>query len=310
MKVIIAGTSAATGAKLEQQIRDWGYETALAAGGREALAAAAAEHRPAIVLAGPKLPDIAGPELCARLRRAKAASKLYILLLAPKDDKETLARSLESGADDYVAKAAEGEELRSRLAIGRRILEYQDALDNLSHELQAKNRELGKKQTIDGLTGIPGRRHFEEKLGEEWRRAWREGSPLSLLLLDIDAFKAYNDTYGHLAGDECLKKVASTLIASIGRAGDLAARFGGEEFAAVLPATDGLGAMVVAEAVRVAVAALDIGHRAAAHDRVTVSVGTATVYPDGGKTANDLIILAEAALYRAKAAGRNNVKQA
>jgi diguanylate cyclase (GGDEF)-like protein len=311
MKVLIVDAGTAARAKLERQIREWGYEVDQAAGGEEAWNAVKAESRPVLILADWKLPGFSGLELCAKLKQIKAVRQLYFILITPKGGKENIARGLEAGADDYIAKPVEDDELRSRLAIGRRILEYQHTLDNLTHELQSKNLELNKVMSLDGLTGIASRGYFEEKLAEEWRRAWREGSSLSLFLLDIDFFRAYNDTFGHSAGDEALRKVAKTLVASIGRAGDLAARYDGEVFAVILPNTDSLGALVVAEAVRVAIAALGIENKASSiHRHLTVSLGTATVIPDEQYDYQALVTRAESALQMAKAAGRNNVKQA
>ena len=306
MKVLII--EAKTRAKLEAMIKEWGYEVA-AASAAQALPALREEIRPAIVLVGGG--KSGGAELCARLKKEKAPGQRYIILITDKNGKEDITRGLEAGADDYIAKPVEPVELRSRLAIGRRILEYQQTLDNLSHELQSKTSELSRVAAIDGLTGIAGRGHFDARLAAEWRRALRESSHLSLIVLDIDFFKDYNDTYGHLAGDECLKKIAGTLSANVARAGDHVARFGGEEFAVLLPSTDKLGALVVAEAIRVAVATIAIENKASTiHRYVTVSVGTATLIPTEGQPPEAIVAAADEALYEAKQSGRNVVRQA
>lgn len=311
MKVMIVDDEATTRAMLEPMIKEWGYEVSVAASGEDAWEALRGEPRPVIVVLDWVLPGMSGIDLCARLKKEKAMSQLYIILLTVKSGKDDIARGLDAGADDYIAKPVHPVELRSRLAVGRRILEYQYALDNLTHDLRAKNKELSSLLTIDGLTGIASRSLFTERLADEWRRAMREGTLLSLIMLDIDFFKAYNDTYGHLAGDECLKKVAQTISATIGRAGDLAARYGGEEFVVMLPNTDSLGTLVVAEAVRVAVATLGIEHKASTiHRYVTVSAGTATIVPEEGLIPEALIAKADQALYLAKVSGRNQVRQA
>lgn len=305
MKVLIV--EARTRSKLEPMITEWGYETA-DAGGKQALAALRSETRPVIVLLGG---GKAGVDLCAKLKKEKAPGQRYIILITDKTGKDDITNGLEAGADDYIAKPVQPVELRSRLAIGRRILEYQEILDNLSRELQTKTSELSRFAAADGLTGIAGRSHFDARLAAEWRRAQRDSSHLSLILLDIDFFKDYNETYGHAAGDECLKKIARTLSASVTRAGDHAARFGGEEFAVLLPNTDKLGALVVAEAIRVAVATLAIENRVSAiHRYVTVSVGTATLFPAEGQSPEALVAAADEALYHAKQSGRNIVRQA
>lgn len=163
-------------------------------------------------------------------------------------------------------------------------------------------------QKEDALTGLANRGAFDIGLQREWRRAERHGQPLSLLIADVDCFKLYNDTYGHLQGDACLRAVASTLVAGSHRTGDLVARYGGEEFVVVLPATTADGATVVAERVRSGVEALSIPHERCEYaPRVTVSVGAATTVPETGFSPECLLECADQALYRAKLQGRNQV---
>lgn len=163
-------------------------------------------------------------------------------------------------------------------------------------------------QKEDALTGLANRGAFDIGLQREWRRAERHGQPLSLLIADVDYFKLYNDTYGHLQGDACLRAVASTLVAGSHRTGDLVARYGGEEFVVVLPATTAEGATVVAERVRAGVEALAIPHeRCECGPKVTVSVGAATTIPEPDSSPECLLECADQALYRAKLQGRNRV---
>jgi diguanylate cyclase (GGDEF)-like protein len=157
----------------------------------------------------------------------------------------------------------------------------------------------------DGLTGIANRRAFDETLKLEWRRAMRDNLPLSLLMVDVDHFKHYNDNYGHLAGDECLKKVASAMSDQMQRASDVVARYGGEEFAVILPNCTTEGATVVAERLRKAVEGLAIPFINSELGHVTVSVGVASVLPSPAGDNWQLISTADSALYRAKASGRN-----
>lgn len=311
MKVMIVDDEATSRAMLEPMIKEWGYEVAVAAGGGEAWRELREETCPVVVVLDWVMPGLSGLELCARLKKEKPLSQIYIILLTAKSGQDEITRGFEAGADDYIAKPVHPALLRSRLAVGRRILEYQHTLDTLTRELQARNQELGRLGTLDGLTAIDSRARLQARLGEEWRRALREETPLSIILVDLDFFQAYNETYGHQAGDECLKKVARTISATIARAGDLAARYGGEEFAVLLPNTDSLGTLVVAEAIRVAVAALGIEHKTSSiHRHLTVSVGTATVVPDEGATPESLVAKAEEAVYQAKQSGRNLVRQA
>ncbi len=176
-----------------------------------------------------------------------------------------------------------------------------------TRQLDEANRKLASLSLTDGLTGIANRRFFDDHLNQEWKRAQREGRPLSLVMVDIDHFKAYNDYYGHLAGDDCLQRVARTLETVVARPGDLVARYGGEEFALVLPDTDN-GARILGERCRAAVADLQIPHQASPLlPVVTVSVGVATAIPRPGSTPEELIVRADQALYRAKLLGRNQV---
>jgi diguanylate cyclase (GGDEF)-like protein len=173
--------------------------------------------------------------------------------------------------------------------------------------LQSAVGQLSVMAATDGLTGLVNRRQFDATLEQEWRRAIRSGTPISLLLLDADFFKSYNDGYGHLAGDEVLRSIASCLQLVLRRPADTGARYGGEEFVAILPDTDAAGAWNTAERVRSAVAALEIPHAASLVGRVTVSIGVATAYPQAEQKAAVLIREADEALYEAKRNGRNRV---
>ena len=160
----------------------------------------------------------------------------------------------------------------------------------------------------DGLTGLANRRYLDEYLYTEWQRATRDQQPFSLLMMDIDAFKQYNDTYGHLAGDEALRQVAATIRAGATRATDLAARFGGEEFALVLPATSPGGARLIAEKIRLDVERMAIPHCASpTTGSLTLSIGVATLVPQRDQPVDLVVELGDQALYQAKREGRNRV---
>lgn len=189
----------------------------------------------------------------------------------------------------------------------RNLLE--DELVIAKEHLQERNQELTVLATRDGLTGIANRRHFEETLRLELRRATRTGAPVSLLLIDVDFFKKYNDRYGHVAGDTCLRQVAAALRDGLGRPTDQVARYGGEEFAVVLPGTGPVGARYVAERLRLAVMELGIEHPDNPAGIATISAGAASFHPGPGEAGDpDLFVSrADALLYRAKADGRNRV---
>jgi diguanylate cyclase (GGDEF)-like protein/PAS domain S-box-containing protein len=182
-----------------------------------------------------------------------------------------------------------------------------ESVRDITKRKQAEEK-LKALSTLDGLTGLVNRRHFEEYFDREWKRSVRTGKPLSLVMCDIDYFKYYNDTYGHLQGDECLRKVAGALQKAVNRAGDLVARFGGEEFIVVLPETDPEGAVKVAEMLREKVESLKIEHKKSpVSSYLTISLGVATAVPSREDAARELISSADMALYQAKKEGRNRV---
>ncbi|HTG00984.1 MAG TPA: diguanylate cyclase [Nitrospirota bacterium] len=179
---------------------------------------------------------------------------------------------------------------------------------DLLEEVRRTNEVLRQASTIDSLTKLANRYTFDEIIAREWRRAIRDQKPLSLIMLDIDHFKAYNDTYGHQAGDDCLRKVASSIAEAVKRPADLAARYGGEEFVIVLPDTDIQGAEDMAEKLRRDVELLSIPHEQSSNEGiVTISVGVATALPVRDAASSDLLRRVDLALYDAKHKGRNRV---
>ena len=176
----------------------------------------------------------------------------------------------------------------------------------VQHEAQTALKALA---SIDGLTGIANRRSFDDHLRQEWHRAKREPGPLSVLMLDIDHFKLYNDALGHQRGDECLCAVAQAISGQMLRATDMAARYGGEEFAVILPGTSAQGALVVADRILTAINALGLAHPASlTGNHVTLSIGAGSLEPNAGSAYGDIVTVADAALYRAKERGRNRVE--
>jgi diguanylate cyclase (GGDEF)-like protein len=174
--------------------------------------------------------------------------------------------------------------------------------------LYEANRELERIAFMDGLTQVANRRHFDDYLNQEWWRLKRDNAPLSIILCDLDYFKQYNDTYGHQAGDHCLRRVATTLQATAKRPGDLVARYGGEEFAIILPNTPAVGAMQVASEIQTAIERLQLPHQGSlVSPFVTLSFGIATIVPQVASSPQQLIMSADRALYRAKSKGRNNI---
>jgi diguanylate cyclase (GGDEF)-like protein len=228
------------------------------------------EH-PDIILLDAQLPDIDGFEIARQIRTSEQKDDwTAIIFLTSMTKDEDLARGIEVGGDDYLMKPISEVVLHAKVRAMRRLIEMQRSLVDVSHQLNAANKELQRLSTTDGLTGIANRRMFDELSMREWRRCERMKKPLALVMLDIDSFKLYNDQFGHQAGDECLRAVAGQVARAAPRAADLAARYGGEEFVLVLGETDADGARWVAENVRQHVTELGIPH-ATPSRRVTIS---------------------------------------
>jgi diguanylate cyclase (GGDEF)-like protein len=194
------------------------------------------------------------------------------------------------------------------LRLRRRLRLAQAGLRDAVRMLEESKAEHKQRSGIDALTGIGNRSLFDEALRREWTRGKRSRQPLAVLMIDIDRFKLHNDTYGHLAGDECLRRVALTLAGCVQRTTDVVARYGGEEFGVILPDTDPVGATAVAERMRQEVESLTLAHarNSSGHD-VTVSIGVATAVPSAASNVKDVVAAADRALYTAKAVGRNQV---
>lgn len=189
--------------------------------------------------------------------------------------------------------------------------ELQALVEERTQALALANKQLQLISNTDGLTGIANRRHFDQSLAHEWARAQRAQTPLSLIMLDVDVFKHFNDHYGHLAGDKCLQALALTLAQTGGRReGDLVARFGGEEFVVLLPSSDAQAAMDVAHQIQHAIQAMALPHEGAPFGIVTVSFGVATVVPQRDQAPEELVRCADRAMYRAKQGGRNRIELA
>ena len=265
-----------------------------ATGEPTALLALAAAEKPDIVLLDIRMPGIDGFELCRRLKSEPDTQDIPVIFVTAMNNSDDETTGLECGAIDYITKPFNPAVVKARVKNHMELKKYRDMLANLS--------------SLDGLTGIANRRCFDEHLDREWRRAARLSGPLSLVMMDIDFFKRYNDANGHLAGDECLKRVAQALAGNAQRPTDLIARYGGEEFAAILPETPLEGAVKMAEDCRADVEALAIPHSdSATSEVVTLSLGVASIIALAGASPDILIEAADRMLYKAKGAGRNRV---
>ena len=264
-------------------------------------------ERPDIILLDAQLPDIDGFEIASQIRAQEQKDDWTAIIFLNSMTKDAdLAHGIEAGGDDYLMKPVSEVVLHAKVRAMRRLIEMQRSLVDVSHQLNAANKELQRLSTTDGLTGIANRRMFDELSIREWRRCERMKKPIALVMLDIDSFKLFNDHYGHQMGDECLRSVAGQVARAAPRAADLAARYGGEEFALVLGETDADGARWVAENVRQHVADLGISHVTPAR-RVTISCGVVSVLPQSGYSFETLLRSADRALYQAKKNGRDTV---
>ena len=250
-----------------------------------------AEKQPDLVLLDVVMPGIDGFEVCRRLKADAATRHIPVIFVTASSDEADETRGLELGAVDFITKPINPAIVRARVKTHLTLKMQSDMLRQLAF--------------VDGLTGVFNRRYFDERMVEEWQRASRNGTPLSLLLIDVDFFKRYNDLQGHLAGDDCLRRVAQALKAAVSRPADVLVRYGGEEFACVLPETDAAGALAVAQRLEQSVRALGIAHAGSdAGGTVTVSVGAATRLHRQEDAVAALIARADRQLYRAKAEGR------
>ena len=284
-------------------------------GESNAALATAERIAPTVILQDLVMPGIDGLTLVRKYRANEATRHTPVIVMSAREEPKTKSDAFAAGANDYIVKLPDKVELIARiryhsqayLAQRQRDGAYR-ALHESQSQLTAANIELQRISNMDGLTGINNRRRFDEYAGTEWRRARREQVPLALLIADVDNFKSYNDTYGHLAGDAALKRIAETIRSSCGRAADLPARYGGEEFVLVLPATAAESARLVGERLRRAVQDLKIEHSASsAGPHLTVSIGGAAVIPTKEDGLLGLIAMADKNLYEAKAKGRNSV---
>lgn len=307
LKVLVVEDSKVTMKVLCNYLERMGIQPLKAELGKTALEIYSREH-PDIILLDAQLPDIDGFDIALEIRRLEQKKDwTAIIFLTSMTKDEDLARGIEVGGDDYLLKPISEVVLKAKVIAMRRLVEMQRSLVAVTHQLNVVNKELQKLSTTDGLTGISNRRMYDELSVREWRRCERMKKPLSLVMVDVDNFKLYNDHYGHQAGDECLKVVAEQMRRAAPRPSDLVARYGGEEFVFVLGETDADGAKWVANLLRQRIADLNMPHTAAPLQHVTVSCGVASVVPDEKLSLDVLMKSADHALYQAKQQGRDRV---
>lgn len=271
--------------------------------------------QPTCILQDLVMPQIDGLEMVEMYRQHEVFRHIPVIVLSTREEPEIKSKAFASGANDYLVKLPDSVELVARVKYHSRAYIVQQqrdaaykALQESERRLAEANSQLQKLSSQDGLTHIPNRRRFDETLHKEWHRAMRHSTSLSMIMIDIDFFKLYNDHYGHQGGDDCLKEVAQILSASVQRESDVLARYGGEEFAVILPETGIHGANEVAEHMRQQVFAKHLPHaKSSVCPYVTISMGVATAVPERASDPSCLIKAADKALYQAKQNGRNKI---
>lgn len=307
MKILVVEDTRTSLLIISQYVQRLGATALQADCGARAIEIFQAEQ-PDLVLLDIILPDMDGFIVAQRLRALEInGGWTPIIFLSSLNRDEDIERGIAAGGDDYLPKPISEVVLGAKIRAMQRIVQMRTSLVVLARKLDTANQELKRLSAIDGLTGISNRRLFDDFIAREWRRARRAESSVALMMCDVDHFKRYNDTYGHQAGDDCLRQVASAIQSVMERASDIVARYGGEEFVVVLPETPIGGALFVAEKIRHAIHALNIPHAESPQGRVTLSIGIATQIPTENETQEALISAADRALYQAKHDGRDRV---
>jgi two-component system cell cycle response regulator len=295
-KILIADDDPVSLLVLQNLLLKWDYDITVVTNGEDAFRILSEIDAPRLAVLDWMMPGMEGVEICRRIRERTDRPYIYTLLLTGRSEKEELLHALELGADDYLTKPVDAQELRARLHVGHRILKLQD-------NLLASQEELLFRATHDMLTSVYNRAAILDIIHRELSRAKRENKPVAVILADLDHFKTINDTYGHLPGDSVLKEVARRMLASL-RGYDSVGRYGGEEFLIVAPGANGAVSVTLADRIRSAIESRPF-QTDAGDVQVTASFGIAVSEPLQSLEANTLLGLADKALYCAKEHGRN-----
>lgn len=296
MRVFVAEDDVTSLKLLEAVLRRWGFEVTSASDGTAAWQMLQLPNMPNLIVLDWMMPGMDGLEICRRIRQKETQPPEYLILLTSMDRKKDIVAGLDAGANDYITKPFDNDELRARLQVGQRVLELQA-------ELVKAKKAFEFQASHDALTGLLNRRAILERLDTEMSRARRQQSELSIAVLDIDHFKLVNDNYGHAVGDEVLRDFSQRLRAVL-RDYDTVGRYGGEEFLAVLPNICAIRNEDIFDRIRTSIGGEPFKTSVGAL-KVTTSVGAACT--DGKETVDGVIHLADEALYEAKRAGRNQV---
>ena len=280
MKIAIVDDTLANLLIVRKHVELLGHTAVTARDGAEALDVFEKE-KPDLILMDVVMPEMDGYDAARRIRTREGGNHWTpIIFLTGMGSEDDLKCGIEAGGDDYLIKPVSPVVLGAKIKAMQRLLDMRKSLVETTQKLDSANQELQRLSALDGLTGIPNRRRFDEALQIEWRRNARTASPLSVAMIDVDWFKQYNDHYGHLAGDDCLRKIATTMQNALKRPGDMLARYGGEEFVAILPSTPLSGGLLIAQNLRDSVRQLGLLHEYSGEEKiVTVSIGVAAITP-------------------------------
>jgi len=310
MKILVVEDTRSSRLLLTHRVERFGATAISAENGEEALAMFT-QHQPDLVLLDVVLPDIDGFVVAQQIRASeKPGEWTPIIFLSSLGNDTDIERGITAGGDDYLRKPVSEIVLGAKIRAMQRLVLMRASLLAVTRKLDAANQELVRISSSDGLTGVSNRRFFDEAISVEWRRARRHSNSIAMMMCDVDHFKLFNDTYGHQAGDDCLRQVAGVIRRHTERPSDIVARYGGEEFSVVLPETTIGGALIVAEKIRQAIHHLNIPHESSPGKVVTLSIGIASAAPGFDNPPDDLILAADKALYRAKDEGRDRVCRA
>jgi diguanylate cyclase (GGDEF)-like protein len=306
---------------LRQMLKEHDYRVRPALSGEIALKAAQADI-PDLVLLDIMMPGMNGFEVCTRLKAEVSTRDIPVIFISALNETADKVKGFQAGGVDFITKPFQSAEVLARiethLTLRRLQKKMQEQNIQLLNEIEERkciekaleeaNCELEQLAALDGLTRIANRRQFDQTLGREWKRLSRDSKPLSLIMCDIDFFKKYNDNYGHVAGDDCLKQVATAISSAVHRPADIVARYGGEEFGVIMPDTDLEGATVVADEIHKAVRKLGIPHNhSEAAPVVSLSLGVTTMVPVAEQSLKTIILAADKLLYQAKESGRDRI---
>ncbi|ACB51726.1 two-component response regulator [Crocosphaera subtropica ATCC 51142] len=297
---------------LSDMLDEQGYEVRQSLNGLTALKSIELSS-PDLILLDLKMPDMDGYTVCQKLKKNPKVQDIPVIFISASDEVLDKVKAFSVGGCDYISKPFNLAEVLARVENQLKVKRLQQALkdrnthlESLIKTLEEVNQKLEDISRLDPLTQIGNRLHFNDCLEREWKRAMREEEPLGLILCDIDDFKLYNDTYGHLQGDRCLRDVAQGLKMAVFRGTDLVCRYGGEEFAIIVPNTDCLGAEPICQRIVEEFKQLKIPHgTSSVSSYVSVSVGFASLIPSINLRSDRLIFLSDKALYGAKEAGKN-----